>query len=103
MKKITILIIVSIIIIVAIIAIARILISRSKPKTSIEDFSSVKELIEYDGHEYIGMQKSREEGFENDIYLKFSKSPLNDDGTTNQGLYEIVISHVARISQRSKL
>ena len=95
MKKITILIIVSIIIIVAIIAIARILISRSKPKTSIEDFSSVKELIEYDGHEYIGMQKSREEGFENDIYLKFSKSPLNDDGTTNQGLYEIVISHVA--------
>lgn len=95
MKKKNIIIIIATVIIIAIIAIIVILINNNKPKTSINDFSSIKELIEYDGHEYVGMQNSEEEGYEKDIYLKFSKFPINDDGTTNQGIYEIVISHVA--------
>lgn len=89
------LIILVIILVLAIIVISRIVINVNKPKTSIDDFSSVKEIVEYDGHKYISMQNSTEEGFEKDIYITFSKPTLNDNGTTNKNLYEIVISHVA--------
>ena len=95
MKKKRNLIILAIILVLAIIVISRIVININKPKTSIDDFSSVKEIVEYDGHKYISMQNSTEEGFEKDIYITFSKATLNDDGTTNKNLYEIVISHVA--------
>ena len=95
MKKKRIIIIVAIILILAIIIVARIVINASKTKTSLEDFSSVKEIIEYDGHEYISMENSTEDGYEKDIYINFSEPSINDDGTTNQNLYEIVISHVA--------
>lgn len=95
MKKKRNLIILAIILVLAIIVISRIVINVNKPKTSIDDFSSVKEMVEYDGHKYISMQNSTEEGFEKDIYITFSKATLNDDGTTNKNLYEIVISHVA--------
>ena len=95
MKKKKVLIILTIILIIAIIIIAKITIDANKPKTSINDFSSVKELIEFDGHTYISMQNSTEEGYEKDIYISFSKPTINEDGETNKNLYEIVISHVA--------
>lgn len=95
MKKKKVLIIFTIILILLIIVIARIIINVNKPKTSINDFSSVKELIEFDGHTYISMGDSTEEGYDKDIYISFSKPTVNDDGSTNKGLYEIVISHVA--------
>ena len=95
MKKKKVLIILTIILIIAIIIIAKITRDANKPKTSINDFSSVKELIEFDGHTYISMQNSTEEGYEKDIYISFSKPTINEDGETNKNLYEIVISHVA--------
>ena len=95
MKKKKVLIILTIILIIAIITIRISIIDANKPKTSINDFSSVKELIEFDGHTYISMQNSTEEGYEKDIYISFSKPTINEDGETNKNLYEIVISHVA--------
>ena len=95
MKKKKVLIILTIILIIAIIIIAKITRDANKPKTSINDFSSVKELIEFDGHTYIPMQNSTEEGYEKDIYISFSKPTINEDGETNKNLHEIVISHVA--------
>ncbi len=95
MKRKKILFFLSIVIIIIIIAIIGSIIQENKPKQSINDFSSVEKLIEFDGHEFISMQNSSEEGYEKDIYLHFSKPTINDDGTINQGLYEIVISHVA--------
>ena len=95
MKKKRIIIIVAIILVLAIIIVARIIINANKPKTSLDDFSSVREIVEYDGHEYISMENSTEDGYEKDIYINFSRPSINDDGTTNQNLYEIVISHIA--------
>lgn len=95
MKKKKVLIILTIILILLIIVIARIIINVNKPKTSINDFSSVREIVEFDGHTYISMQDSTEEGYDKDIYISFSKPTVNDDGGTNKSLYEIVISHVA--------
>ena len=77
------------------IIIARIAINANKPKTSLKDFSSVKEIVEFDGHTYIAMQNSTEDGYDKDIYISFSKPSINDDCTTNQNLYEIVIKHIA--------
>lgn len=93
MKKKKVLIILAIILII--IVIARIVINTNKPKTSINDFSSVKEIVEFDGHTYIGMGDSTEDGYEKDIYINFSKPTINEDGEANENLYEIVISHVA--------
>ena len=95
MKKKQVLIILTIILILLIIVIARIIINVNKPKTSINDFSSVREMVEFDGHTYISMQDSTEEGYDKDIYISFSKPTVNDDGGTNKNLYEIVISHIA--------
>lgn len=95
MKKKRIIIIVAIILVLAIIIVARIVINANKPKTSLDDFSSVREIVEYDGHEYISMENSTEDGYEKNIYINFSRPSINDDGTTNQNLYEIVISHIA--------
>lgn len=95
MKKRKILIFFGIILLILIIVIIRNLITHYKEKTSVNDFSSVKELIEFDGHKYIAMKDSEEDGYEKDIYLHFSKPTINEDGTTNEKLYEIVISHVA--------
>lgn len=95
MKKKKKLIFLGIIIFIIIIVIIRFIIINNTEKNSINDFSSVKELIEYDGHKYITMQNSTDEEYDKDIYLIFSKPTINNDGTTNKNLYEIVISHVA--------
>ena len=81
--------------IIILLIIIRIVINKNKSKTSIDDFSSIKELVEYDGHKYITMKNSKEQDFSKDIYILFSKPTINDDGTTNQRLYEILISHLA--------
>lgn len=99
MKKKKLIIILAIILIILTIVIVRIIIQINKPKTTVDDFSSVKELIEFDGHEYIAMENSTEDGYEKDIYINFCKPSINDDGTTNQDLYEVVINHIAKFNR----
>lgn len=89
-------IILSIIFLLIVILISiRIAVINSKTKTSINDFSTIKELVEYDGHKYINTIKSEEEQFEKDIYIQFSKEPIEQNGNVNQNLYEILISHIS--------
>ena len=88
------LIILLIAVLIAILILARLAISITKKKTSVDDFSTIKELVEYDGHKYISTKNSEENGFEKDIFIQFSNPPINDDGTTNQNSYEILIQHV---------
>ena len=96
MKKIIKFVIAFFVILILILVIKKIIEYKTKPKTSVDDFASVKELVEFDGHEYIDMKDSQDAEFKNDIYIKFSKPPINDDGTTNQNLYEVVINHLAK-------
>lgn len=70
-------------------------ISRKKKEyTSISDFHNIKEIIEYYGCTYIKTNKSAEDGFKKDIYIKFLKPTIDDYGNTNQKFYENVISTV---------
>ena len=95
MKKIIKFVIAFFVILILILVIKKIIEYKTKPKTSVDDFASVKELVEFDGHEYIDMKDSQDSEFKKDIYIKFSKPTINEDGTTNQKLYEIVIRHLA--------
>ena len=94
-KKKKVFVFLTIIFIIILLVIIAIVIDKNKSKTSIDDFSSIKELVEYDGHKYITMKNSEEQDFYKDIYILFSKPTINDDGTTNQRLYEILISHIS--------
>ena len=95
MKKVLKFIIIFLIIIFLILIIKRIIEYKVLPKTSVNDFATIKELVEFDGHEYIDIKKSEDKNYKKDIYIKFSKPTINEDGTTNKNLYEILISHLA--------
>lgn len=95
MKKVVKFTIIFLILIFIILIIQRIIAYKIMPKTSVDDFATIKDLIEFDGHQYIDMKNSTDNNCKKDIYLKFSKPTINEDGTTNKNLYEILISHVA--------
>lgn len=67
----------------------------NEPITSVNDFESVKELVEYNECEYIRMANSTEEGYEKDIYIEFSKDPIESDGNVNKVLYDNLTSQIA--------
>ena len=73
MKKRKRIMIIAIIVIVIIIGLIIYLASynRKKEYTSVEDFSTVKEVLEYLGCNYIRTEKGKEE-FEEDIYVEFN-------------------------------
>ena len=64
------------------------LIKNNNSVTSIDDFEGVKEIIEYNECKYIRTSNSNEEDFKKDIYLEFSKNTIEEDGTTNEILYD---------------
>lgn len=84
-----------IILLIAVLLVAKIIGSNNKNKTSVDDFASIRELVEYDGHKYIDMKKSSEEGYERDIFVEFNSPTIDSTGNTNQNLYEILIKHIS--------
>lgn len=71
------------------------LIKNNNSVTSIDDFEGVKEIIEYNECKYIRTSNSNEEDFKKDIYLEFSKNTIEEDGTTNEILYDNLTSQIA--------
>lgn len=69
--------------------------NKNKSKTSVDDFSSIKELVEYDGHKFIDIKESSEENFEKDLFIEFNAPTIDSTGNTNQNLYEILIKHIS--------
>lgn len=95
MKKVVKFTIIFLFIILLILVIKRIIEYKVMPKNSVDDFATIKEIVEFDGHKYIDTKDSLDENCKKDIYVNFSKPTINEDGTTNKNLYEILISHVA--------
>ena len=56
MKKIIKFVISFFLIIILILVIKKIIEYKTKPKTSVDNFATIKELVEFDGHEYIDMK-----------------------------------------------
>lgn len=61
---------------------------------SLEDVSSLQELIEYMDCKYIGQRESEEEGYYLDIYMQFKYSPY-EDGQSKRDFYNLVIRTLA--------
>ena len=91
-------IIITIIVILVLLIIGRALYmnfqDQTEEKTSVNDFASIEELVEFNECKYIKMQASTEEGYEEDIYIEFSKDPIEEDGTTNEVLYDNLTSQI---------
>ena len=71
------------------------LINKNKKYNSIDDFDTIKELVEYYGCKYKSTKNSNEDGYEKDIYLLFMKDPIDEDGNTNKNLYENLIKLIS--------
>lgn len=93
-KKIAIIIAV-ILLIILIIAIYKVSTTSNKPKTSVNDFKNVKELVTYYGCKYIETKKSNEEGYQKDIVLEFNILPVTEEGISNKAKYEEIISSIS--------
>lgn len=64
---------------------------------SYDSLSNVKDVIEYYDCTYISENKSTENGFNLDVYLKFSKLPYDQNDNSNEELYNNIINDVAKI------
>lgn len=95
MGKKKLIVILAIVILILILIAIRIVGIINKEKKVVTDFSTIKDLVEYDGHKYISEKTSTEEDFKKDIYINFNVEPITESGVTNQGSYEIVIKHIA--------
>lgn len=68
---------------------------QNKEITSVNDFNNIKELVEFNDCKYINMESSKEEGYKEDIYIEFSKDPIDENGNTNEILYDNLTSQIA--------
>ena len=71
------------------------LINKNKEYNSIDDFATIKELVEYYGCEYKSTKNSKEDGYSKDIYLSFMDNPIDENGNENKGEYENIIKLVS--------
>ncbi len=94
-KKKGVIIIVALLLMIIIIAIYKITTTSNKPKTSVNDFRNIKELLSYYGCKYIETKKSSEDGYKKDVFLEFNILPVTEEGVSNKAKYEEIISSIS--------
>ena len=62
---------------------------------NIDDFYSIRELVEYYECVYYNTVNSSEENYSKDIYISFGYTPIDDVGEVNKYYYENIISLVS--------
>lgn len=69
--------------------------NQKKEINSVNDFNNIKEIVEFNECKYIKTVDSKEEGYKKDIYIQFSKGPINEHGETSEILYDNLTSQIA--------
>ena len=94
-------IVLAILLIVIIVALVDFIRRKTSTKDSIDDFVSLKELVEYVGADYYKSEKSSEDGYEGDYYIKFPVDPVDESMLmgTNKLKYENVILSIEEYLQ----
>lgn len=72
----------------------------NKNKTSMDDFKSIKEIVEYLESEYIS-ETNRISSYSTIVKLKFKYLPYNEDGTSNENYYNKMIGMIANFKKYS--
>lgn len=73
-----------------------IIIRNNKKYTSIEDFDTIKEVVEYMGSEYIDDYRTNS-SYKRKVELKFKYLPYNEDKTSNENYYNQMIGFIAEV------
>ena len=73
-----------------------IIIRNNKKYTSIEDFDTIKEVVEYMGSEYIDDYRTNS-NYIRKVELKFKYLPYNEDKTSNENYYNQMIGFIAEV------
>lgn len=71
-------------------------IERVKSYTTIDDFKTVEEVAKYLECDYIKQEKSKEENYKLDIYIKIKILPYTDD-SSNEVFYNNLVSYCAKV------
>lgn len=71
-------------------------IERIKSYTTIDDFKTVEEVAKYLECDYIKQEKSKEENYDLDIYMKIKVLPYTDN-SSNEGFYNKLISYCTKV------
>lgn len=69
----------------------------NKKYNTIDDFGSIKEVLEYLECDYIRTEKSKEEGYDKNIHLRFNKDLYDNEGS-NERFFNNLVQMVAKIS-----
>lgn len=96
-KKILIILIVLLVVLVSILLLRSLLEKKqeeNKTYSTIEDFKTPKDVVNYLGGEFIKQEESKAEGFEADIYIKF-KVDLYTDKTSNEEYYNKMMDMIS--------
>ena len=96
-KRAKIIIIIALIVFAILAALVAALVTRGAEEAEFRDgiTVSIKEVVEKNGCEYISDSQSSEEGFDIDIYLKFGRDPVTEDGISSEPYYNTVFSSIA--------
>jgi hypothetical protein len=70
-------IVLAVLLIIVVVALIDFIRRKTSKKDSIDDFVNLKELVEYVGGEYYKSDKSAEDGYEGDYYIKFPVDPID--------------------------
>lgn len=96
-KKKYILIIVLILIILTSLIISRF--SKKKEYTTLEDFTEIKEVIEYLNCKYIKEKRSDDKNYDIDVYVNFVVNLYDENGESQENFYSRLISMISTVSK----
>lgn len=101
-KEVSLIKIILIIVIILIVFFITIVILKNinKSKTSINDFKSIKEIVEYLESEYISETK-KFSSYSTIVKLRFKYLLYNEDGTSNENYYNQMIAMIANLNKYS--
>ena len=96
-KKYIIIALVLIILTTVIILIARN--SKEKQFTTMDDFTEIKQVIEYLNCKYIKEKKSEDKNYDIDVYVEFVVNLYNEDGSSEENFYTRLITMIGTVTR----
>ena len=86
------------ILLIVIILVAMLIKNMNKKYNTIEDFGSVKEVLEYLGCTYIRTENSKDEDYKKNVLVKFNKD-LYEDEISNERFFNNLVQMVTRVNE----
>lgn len=73
--------------------------SKEKEFTTMDDFTDIKEVIEYLGCKYIKEKKSDDKNYDIDVYVNFAVNLYDEDGNSEENFYTRLITMIGTVTK----